>query len=115
MKNRHFDLSTLERPSLEVTLLDENHTTLLVGVPNEKLIRKLMAYAPKLEAIAYSHNGDVIGELYELAAQLISCNRTFTEVTADELINVYNVDLEALILFYGAYIDFIAELTQRKN
>ena len=62
-------------------------------------------------------NGDMttVQACYDLAARLMSCNRSGIKVTTEDLRGKYQINLEALIIFYNAYIDFIEEVTNQKN
>ena len=42
-------------------------------------------------------------------------NQQGLQVTAEDLRGKYRLNLEALIVFYNAYMDFIGEVTHAKN
>lgn len=108
------DLNNVQRPTLELTLMDEARTVLKIKTPPESMIQELQAMQselPKLE----TGDLDAVGLIYDLAARLMSCNRDFIKVTPEDLRGKYRVDLESLILFYSAYLDFINALTNEKN
>jgi hypothetical protein len=56
-----------------------------------------------------------IGEIYDLAARLISCNRDFLKITGEELRDKYRMDLESAVIFFSAYLDFINDIIKEKN
>ena len=53
--------------------------------------------------------------IYDLAARLISCNTQGLAVSADDLRDKYKLNLEALVVFYNVYLDFINEAASAKN
>ena len=112
---RTFDFNALQRPTLLLTMPDEAHTQIKVSTPNEALVTELTHMAPELERVLKSGEMDAVAAVYDLAARLISCNRSLVEVTADDLRNKYNLDLESLVLFFSAYTDFLNEIANAKN
>lgn len=109
------DFNTINRPALQLVMQDDNHTTIKVGLPKEALIEELQEITPALQEANKSGNGDAMAMCYNLAARLISCNHNGITVTAEELKTKYNIDLECLILFYSAYLDFVNEVSNAKN
>lgn len=109
------DFNTVNRPALQLVMQDEKHTTIKVGLPKEALIEELQEVIPMLQEANSSGNVDALTICYDLAARLINCNHSFITVTAEELKTKYNLDLECLILFYSAYLDFVNEVSAAKN
>lgn len=110
------DLNSVEqRPTLELTLQDKEKTTLQVTIPTEGLVNELEDMGPELTRIVSKGDKEGLDQAFDLAARLISCNRNGVTITADELRNKYNMALETLIVFMSAYLDFITEITERKN
>lgn len=109
------DFNTFNRPVLELVMRDDERTTIKVCTPNEGLIEELQAMLPELEPVLKTGDKASIATIYDLAAKLINCNRSFIKVTGDDLRNKYRLDLEALIMFFSAYMDFISEITNAKN
>lgn len=108
------DLNTCARPTLELTLQDEDRTQLSVTVPTEGLVRELEAVRPELAKLTSGDRG-AIDMIYDLAARLISCNLQGLALCADDLRGRYRMNLESAILFFSAYLDFISEITNSKN
>ena len=108
------DLNNVSRPTLELTMMDDDRTVLRVKTPPEEMIQELQAMRNDLAKL---ETGDLsaVGMIYDLAGRLLSYNRDFIKVTAEDLRGKYRVDLESLILIYGAYLDFINALTNAKN
>ena len=109
------DFNTLQRPTLLLTMLDDDKTQIKVSTPTEALVTELAEAAPALESLAETGGKDAIEAIYDLAARLISCNRDHLTVTADDLRTKYRLDLESLIVFFDVYVDFINEITNAKN
>lgn len=114
-KKRTLDLNTAARPTLELTLQDENKTTVLVSTPTEGLIQEVQQLSPEMLEIMKTGDQEGIDLIYDLAARLISCNRNFITMTGQELREKYNMDLESAVLFFSAYMDFLSDLTNEKN
>ena len=109
------DFNTLNEPVLELTMQDENKTVIEVVAPSEGLIEELMNMGPELDEIAKSGDARNIKAIYDLAARLINCNRSFVTVTAEELRDKYKMKLYSMIIFYNSYFDFVSEINSAKN
>ena len=112
---RTLNFNTLQRPTLLLTMPDEGQTQIKVCTPTEALVEELTRVAPQLEATVKNNDAEAIAAIYVLAARLMNCNRSFISVTVQDLRDKYKLDLEALIVFFGAYVDFINEVTNAKN
>ncbi len=111
----NLDFNSIKRPTLLLTMSDEEQTQIKVCAPSERLVEELTATALELEAVAKSGDKEAVACIYDLAARLINCNRSFITVTVDDLRNKFHLDLEALIVFFNAYLDFINEIANSKN
>lgn len=109
------DLNTVERPVLTVVMQDDARTRIDVSTPTESLVGELQRMAPQLAQIVQHPDEMDSRAPYDLAARLINCNRSFISVTAEELREKYRMNLESLLIFFGAYVDFIDEITKAKN
>lgn len=109
------DFNALNVPVLELTMQDENKTTIQVVAPDEGLIEELMETGAELEAIAKKGDKQSIEVIYDLAARLINYNRSFVTVTSEELRSKYKMNLFSAIIFFNAYFDFIKEIQNAKN
>ena len=112
---RKLDLSALEQPTLELTLLDENKTTVHMVLPETKLVEKLITVYPDMKAVASSGDAGSIQKLYELAADLISNNEEDITITAEDLRDKYGVRFAHLVFIFRDYLDFINEIKAEKN
>ena len=109
------DFNTLVPPTLSLVMRDEAKTEIEVGIPTESLVEELQAVAPNMTRALASNESEAVPVIYDLAARLISCNQQGLQVTADDLRGKYKLNLEGLIFFYNAYIEFIGEITNAKN
>lgn len=109
------DFNTVERPVLELIMQDEERTHIKVGTPTESLVEELAELAPQLEKVLQAEDADSIAAIYDLAARLINCNRSFIKVTPEDLRGKFRMNFESLVIFFGAYVDFINEITSAKN
>lgn len=109
------DFNTVERPVLELVMQDADRTHIRVSTPTEGLVEELAALAPQLEKVLQAKDADSIAAIYDLAARLINCNRDCIKVTPEELRGKFRMNFESLVIFFGAYVDFINEITQAKN
>lgn len=109
------DFNTVERPVLELIMQDEARTHILVSTPTEGLVEELAALAPQLENLQQAEDEEAIATIYDLAARLINCNRNFVKVTPEDLRGKFRMNFESLVIFFGAYIDFINDIKKAKN
>lgn len=109
------DFNSIEPKVLELVMRDDARSHIYVSTPTEGLVEELQTLAPKLSAVLNDKDNMCVADIYDLAARLISCNRTGLQVTAEDLRDKYRMNLEALLVFFGAYMDFINEITNEKN
>ena len=109
------DLNALEQPILEVKLRDDNRTVFRLTTPTTKLVEKFVAAKGELSSIAESRDVERIKKLYELTAELISCNADYITVTAEELRDKYRLTFGDIVVVFAGYLDFIKEFNSGKN
>lgn len=109
------DLNALEQPILEVKFKDEKRTIFRLTSPTTKLVERFIAAKEEIGSIAKTKDVAQIKALFELAAELISCNADYITVTAEELRDVYRLTFGDLVVIFAAYLDFIKEFTNAKN
>ena len=109
------DFNILTAPTLPLVMRDDRRTEIIVSTPSEGLVEELQSMAPELTEILDAGNTDSINSVYGLAAKLISCNRSGLQVTAEDLRDKYRLNLEALVVFFSVYLDFLNEITNAKN
>jgi len=109
------DFSRYRPPILPVQLLDEAGTILHVTPPTVDLQEELQARLPELNSLLDGGDEEQRTGMWELAARLMSCNRNWLTVDAQQLRTKYGLDEEDLIVFYSTYVDFVKELENAKN
>ncbi len=109
------DLNALEQPILEIKLRDEKRTVFRVTTPTTKLVEKFIAAKSELVEVTKSRDGDKIKKLFELTAEILSCNADYITVTAEELRDKYRLTFGDLVVIFAAYLDFIKEFNDAKN
>lgn len=109
------DLNALDQPILEVKLRDANKTIFRLTAPTTKLVEKLIAAKGEIGEIAKTRDVQKLNALYELTADLMSCNADYITVTAEELRDTYRVTFADIVVIFSAYLDFLNELTNAKN
>ena len=109
------DFNALKKPTLPLVMQDEQRTKILVSTPTQGLVEQLEAAGPEFEAVFESGDVEGIKAAYVLAAQLMSCNLSGIKVTAEDLRDKFKLNLYEIMLFFGAYNDFLAEIESAKN
>lgn len=109
------DLNALEQPTLEIRLRDDNRSVFRLTTPTTRLVEKFVAAKSEIAQVAKSHNADKIKKLFELTAELISCNTEYITVTAEQLRDQYRLTFGDLVVIFAAYLDFIKEFNEAKN
>ena len=112
---KKLDFNSLQRPTLDVTMKDEEQTKLRLICPRQGLIERLEAGLNDLQEVCEKRDGSSIKACYELAADLFSENDAGITVTGEELRGKYDLGLEELIVFFSAYMEFINEIKNAKN
>ena len=109
------DLNALEQPVLELKLRDEKRTVFRLTTPTTRLVEKFLEAKSEVSEVAKTRNEDKIKKLFELTAEIISCNTDYITVTAEELRDKYHLAFGDLVVIFAAYLDFIKELNSAKN
>lgn len=109
------DLNALDQPILEITLRDQAKTIFRLTTPTVALVERFTAAKAEMSEIAKSRNVEKIKKLYELTADLMSCNADYLTVTAEDLRDTYRVTFGDLVIIFSAYLDFIREFNTAKN
>lgn len=110
------NLNTVQRQTLDLTMMDTDQTTLHVKIPTRDMYREMLSMATALDKVE-DGDKDSIEFLYDFVARALSCNREHIRITPDEMMpeGKYHMDLEDVLLVFGAYVDFITTVTNVKN
>ena len=103
------------QPTLPLNMNDAEETLFTVTAPTVELTERLEANQDAIIAAFGKGDRTTLDEIWQLAADLISCNREHRSVTVAELKGKYGVSYEMLMAFYTAYTDFITEIENAKN
>lgn len=116
MATHVLDLNAFERRTLELTLTDEKRTVIHLTVPDVDTVQKVQAALPVLSRFKSGNLGD-LKTVYEVTAEIMSCNEEGMTFTAEDLSigGKYNLHLEALVVIFSAYTDFITDIASAKN
>jgi hypothetical protein len=94
---------------------DAEETVFTLTAPSVELVERLEANQETLVATFKKGDRESLDEIWNLAADLISCNREGRKVIAEELKGKYGMGYKMLFVFFTAYLDFIAEIKEAKN
>lgn len=111
MKN--FDFNAIEQVTMGVTLPNKEKTRLNLTTPTISLVEKLEANIGKVEKIFNSDDENSINDLFQMLADLMSCNKEFRTVTVAELKDCLLA--QHVNAFLIAYTEFLAEIKSAKN
>lgn len=103
------------QPTLKVTMNDVDETVFKLTAPSVELVERLEANQDTLLAIFKKGDRESLDEIWQLAADLISCNREGRRVTVDDLKGRYGMGYEMLFVFLEAYGEFVNEIEEAKN
>ena len=104
----------VKKKYLTVTLADDKKTTLLIGTPTKAVMDDIVLLQDSLDAISEEETSiELINDIYRACAKIMSRNKGGIEITNEYLENLF--DLEDIIIFFNAYIDFIDEVASEKN
>lgn len=109
------DLNALDQPILEVKLRDDKRTVFRLTTPTTKLVERFIAAKAELASVAKTKDAEHIKKIFELTAELISCNADYITVTAEELRDTYRLTFGDIVVIFAAYVDFIQEFNNAKN
>lgn len=112
MKSLNFN--NVKKSYLNVTLADEKNTVLLVSTPTKATMDSLLRLQETFKDLSEEDiTVDVMDDLYQACAQIMSNNKTRTKITAEYLGELF--DFEDIFLFFSSYMDFVSEVTASKN
>ena len=103
------------QPTLPINMNDAEETLFTLTAPTVELVERLEANQEDIVATFRKGGRESVDELWNLAADLISCNREHRSVTAGELKGKYGMTYEMLFAFIVAYGEFINEIKSAKN
>lgn len=109
------DLNALDQPILEVKLRDDNRTVFRLTVPTVKQYERFIYAKNEMGNLAKNQTPEQIKKIFELTAELMSCNADYITVTAEELRDKYRLKFGDIVVIFAAYLDFTKEINNAKN
>lgn len=103
------------QPTLPITMNDAEETLFTCTAPTVELVERLEANKDAIIAVFMAKDRESVEALWQLTADLISCNREGRKVTVEELKGKYGMTYEMLAAFILAYGEFINEIKSAKN
>lgn len=110
---KSLDFNSVNQPTMQITLPNEERTRLTLTVPKTSVIERLSANAGDVSEILQSKDIHAIMEFYKILADIFSSNQQFRKFTAEELkecLTIYHVEA-----FLVPYMEFISEMKFSKN
>ena len=107
---RHF-----AQPTLPINMNDAEETLFTLTSPTVELVERLEANKDVMIATFKKGDRECLDEIWNLAADLISCNREGRKTTAEELKGRYGMSYQMLFAFFTAYFEFINSIDNAKN
>lgn len=105
------NFNNIKKQYMTVTLSDENNTTLMIGTPTKAILDEFINMQDSIAE--HSVQADVMEELYEICARIMSRNKGGIEIAKEHIEETF--DFEDIMIFIKAYTEFIKEVTNRKN
>lgn len=109
--SKSFDFNKIKPKTMAVTLSDEKKTSLMVMTPDKRLKDELTFI---YEDIKDSDEDEISEALYELTSKIMSRNKQGIEITSEKLKELYP-DVNYIMAFLNAYVEFIDEMANSKN
>jgi hypothetical protein len=109
------DFNAIQQPTWPVKLKDDAQTVVNLLTPSVGLLDRLTAAVPELQEVAKTKDGRTVRAVYELIAEIISCNDDGFTFTAEELRDKYRLTLLDLFKFVAGYLEFVKEMQDAKN
>ena len=105
------DFNTRKKEYLTVKLNDEKKTVLMIGTPTKTILAEFFA----INEIIGDEGADqeAIESLYDICAKVMSFNKGGIDITSDYLSTFF--DIEDIMIFFNAYTEFMASVTNSKN
>ena len=109
------DFNAIQQPTWPIKLKDDAQTVVNISAPSVDLMDRLEASTSEIQEITKTKDGRSIRKLYDLIAEVLSCNEDGFTFTGDELRTKYRMSLLDLAKFELGYLDFIGEIKEAKN
>ena len=112
--SKAINFNTIKKRYLTVTLADEKKTTIMIGTPTKAIMDNLFVLQSSFDSLQEDEtNVETTDSIYDACAKIMSRNKGGIKITKDYLAEIF--DIEDIILFFDAYMDFIDEIANVKN
>lgn len=105
------DFNTRKKEYLTVKLNDENKTVLMIGTPTKAILTEFLLINETIGDDGADM--EAIDSLYDVCAKVMSFNKGGINITSDYLSTFF--DVEDIMVFFNAYTEFMASVTNSKN
>ena len=111
---KSLNFNNVKKRYLNVTLADGKNTVLMVGMPTKAAMSRLFAVQERMEeAKDDTVSEDLLDDLYAVCAAALSRNKAGMVIEQEQLEEL--LDLDDIMLFFNAYLDFVGEAATEKN
>ena len=112
--DKSLNFNTAPKRFLNVTLADDKNTTLMVEMPTKSIMRQLFAVQGQMEgAGAGKISMGLLDDIYAVCAAALSRNKAGVVISQDYLEELF--DFDDILLFFGAYSEFVGEAASAHN
>lgn len=106
------DFNKINKNYLNITLTDGK--SYLLTTPTKRLLNEILEMDSMLKnSENATFNEETINSLYEVSAEIMSTNKTKTQVSSEDLGDMW--DIEDLVLFFNTYMSYLESVTNQKN
>lgn len=105
------DFTKVKKEYLTVKLNDEKNTVLLIGTPTKAILSEFIAINDNIGEDGA--DSEAINDLYRVCAKVMSFNKCAIKITPEYLSEFF--DIEDIMIFFNAYAEFMASITNAKN
>lgn len=106
------DFTKRKKEYLTVKLDDPKKTVLMISTPNKKILEDFMYLNAQIEEEGGA-SGEMVGELYSVCAKIMSFNKGGIKITSEYLEEFF--DIEDIMIFFNAYMEYMESITASKN
>ena len=111
---KSLNYNNVKKRYLNVTLADAKNTVLMVGMPTKAAMSRLFAVQERMDEVEGTNlSEELLDDLYAVCAAALSRNKTGVVIHQAELEELF--DLDDIMLFFDAYLDFVGEAASEKN
>lgn len=108
------NFNNVKKKYLTVTLADKNNTPIMIGTPTKAIMDDLTLLKSSLETIEDDvSDKEATDDLFAACAKVMSRNKGGVKISKEFLEELF--DFEDIMIFFSAYMDFVAEVTGEKN